>query len=315
MKRIFLFTTLAMLLFISCGGGPTETATETAIETPMETEMETVDLSKLKEITDFETGKKYYYGEQASIYDSKGKKIYIEFLDSRYSYEIIDYGSEYGKIVFIIKGGSGVGTKYCSGIYNFVVLNAENGKVINFCCGLDKISFNDEASGCIEHLCTSLTIAGCEIVVGVEDLCSIEDLKTFYKEYGCDNKQESYQSTSNNDYSWINGKWNMSRTYEDGRSYTTLFVDLHIDYNRGTIKVYLAENDNSINTTVNGIQYQLMYSGNFDIDPYSNSIICGRFSFKLDTNKRRIYQNIEGSKTYFSKGSGMNKNYGDSWFD
>lgn len=32
MKRIFLFTTLAMLLFISCGGGPTETLTETAIE-------------------------------------------------------------------------------------------------------------------------------------------------------------------------------------------------------------------------------------------------------------------------------------------
>jgi len=123
------------------------------------------------------------------------------------------------------------------------------------------------------------------------------------------------QSTSNNDYSWINGKWNMSRTYENGGWYTTNFVDLHIDYNRGTIKVYLAENDNSINTTVNGIQYQLMYSGNFDIDPYSNSIICGRFSFKLDTNKRRIYQNIEGSKTYFSKGSGMNKNYGDSWFD
>lgn len=32
MKKIFLFTTLAMLLFISCGGGPTETATESAIE-------------------------------------------------------------------------------------------------------------------------------------------------------------------------------------------------------------------------------------------------------------------------------------------
>ncbi|MEE0961664.1 MAG: hypothetical protein U0L54_03840 [Bacteroidales bacterium] len=36
MKRIFLFTTLAMLLFISCGGGPTEIVTETATETAIE---------------------------------------------------------------------------------------------------------------------------------------------------------------------------------------------------------------------------------------------------------------------------------------
>lgn len=36
MKRIFLFTTLAMLLFISCGGGPTETLTETLTETAIE---------------------------------------------------------------------------------------------------------------------------------------------------------------------------------------------------------------------------------------------------------------------------------------
>lgn len=143
---------------------------------------------------------------------------------------------------------------------------------------------------------------------------TLNDAIRVYNEKATQNTSSS-QSTSNNDYSWINGKWNMSRTYENEGWYTTLFVDLHIDYNRGTIKVYLAENDNSINTIVNGIQYQLMYSGNFDIDPYSNSIICGRFSFKLDTNKRRIYQNIEGSKIYFSKGSGMNKNYGDSWFD
>ena len=33
MKRIFLFTILAMLLFISCGGGPIEIVTETATET------------------------------------------------------------------------------------------------------------------------------------------------------------------------------------------------------------------------------------------------------------------------------------------
>ncbi len=36
MKRIFLFTTLAMLLFISCGGGPTEIVTETLTETAIE---------------------------------------------------------------------------------------------------------------------------------------------------------------------------------------------------------------------------------------------------------------------------------------
>ena len=36
MKRIFLFTTLAMLLFISCGRGATETLTETLTETAIE---------------------------------------------------------------------------------------------------------------------------------------------------------------------------------------------------------------------------------------------------------------------------------------
>ena len=55
MKRIFLFTTLAMLLFISCGGGPTEIVTETATETCAESySEETSQLSKKNERTYFD---------------------------------------------------------------------------------------------------------------------------------------------------------------------------------------------------------------------------------------------------------------------
>ncbi|MGM9820249.1 MAG: hypothetical protein ACI3Z9_05515 [Candidatus Onthomorpha sp.] len=278
--RKYLLSLVVVLLFASCGGGTTETAIETCAES---------------------------YSEETSQLNKKYEKTYFD--------DVFELVSETDRgYLFLSKdmtwynlyGGSMLFASYGTyTIKNGIVTLTEE--------------YSDspyEGNNVYKY---NIKYKGSDIFLSDTDkeykICNVENKEKIFGdviELRRNNKGTQQENT--NDYSWMHGKWHMSHTYENGRWYTTLFVDLHIDYNRGTIKVYLAENDNSINTIVNGIQYQLMYSGNFDIDPYSNSIICGRFSFKLDTNKRRIYQNIEGSKTYFSKGSGMNKNYGDSWF-
>lgn len=278
--RKYLLSLVVVLLFASCGGGTTETATETYAES---------------------------YSEETSQLNKKYEKTYFDDV-----FEMVNIPDR--NYLFLAKdmtwyklsGGSMLFSSYGTyTIKNGIVTLTEE--------------YSDGSVGGNSVYKYNIKYKGSDIFLSDTDkeykICNVENKEKIFGdviELRRNNKGTQQENT--NDYSWMHGKWSMSHTYENGTWYTTLYVKLHIDYNRGTIKVYLAENDHSINTVVNGIQYQLMYSGNFDIDPYSNSIICGSFSFKLDTNKRRIYQNIDGSKEYFSKRSGKNKNYGDSWF-
>ncbi len=138
-----------------------------------------------------------------------------------------------------------------------------------------------------------------------------------------DSREEKYGSSSyssgtyNNsysrgdNYSWIDGKWNATKTFSGqdmyGFYHGAIYIELHINYNNRTVKVYMAENNTSSPMTVaRGIQYSLIYNGSFSIDTYNNELNCGRGgNYKLDAESRKIYNNGSDGRINFYRGSKM----------
>lgn len=124
---------------------------------------------------------------------------------------------------------------------------------------------------------------------------------------------EKYGSSSysrGDNYSWIDGKWNATSTFSGqdmyGFYHGAIYIELHINYNNRTVKVYMAENDGSPMTVARGIQYSLIYNGSFSIDTYNNVLNCGRGgNYKLDAESRRIYNNGSDGRINFYRGSKM----------
>ena len=124
---------------------------------------------------------------------------------------------------------------------------------------------------------------------------------------------EKYGSSSysrGDNYSWIDGKWNATSTFSGqdmyGFYHGAIYIELHINYNNRTVKVYMAENDGSPMTVARGIQYRLIYNGSFSIDTYNNVLNCGRGgNYKLDAESRRIYNNGSDGRINFYRGSKM----------
>lgn len=126
--------------------------------------------------------------------------------------------------------------------------------------------------------------------------------------YGSGTYNNSYSRGDN--YSWIDGKWNATNTFSGqdmyGFYHGAIYIELHINYNNRTVKVYMAENDGSPMTVARGIQYSLIYNGSFSIDTYNNVLNCGRGgNYKLDAESRRIYNNGSDGRINFYRGSKM----------
>lgn len=133
------------------------------------------------------------------------------------------------------------------------------------------------------------------------------------KNENTNSREEKYNSSYNSrgdNYSWIDGKWNATNTFSGqdmyGFYHGAIYIELHINYNNRTIKVYMAENDGSPMTVARGIQYSLIYNGSFSIDTYNNELNCGRGgNYKLDAESRRIYNNGSDGRINFYRGSKM----------
>ena len=293
MKKLFLILFLGIIV-ASCGRNQTEIPTEIVTETPAVeaseevAQTETTETSQLKDINEIT-----YFDDVFNCTDCRG---YLFLAKDMTWYDL--------------SGGSSLFLSY--GRYSI-----SNGVVT--------LSTEYSDSGQYGNRVYNITYKDSELFLIDEDMEYKIDYKANKEELfgnainlrqkneNTNSREEKYNSSYNSrgdNYSWIDGKWNATNTFSGqdmyGFYHGAIYIELHINYNNRTIKVYMAENDGSPMTVARGIQYRLIYNGSFSIDTYNNMLNCGRGgNYKLDAESRRIYNNGSDGRINFYRGSKM----------